>query len=383
MQVTTRRDRSAATAILHFLIRPFASELTKIKKIYDAGSPRLNPPKSAYKKCNVRERQIEDIWVYDITPKKPTQCKKNKRVKRIYYFAGGSWQSPPSGDHFKLLATLVRRLRHQAVITLISSPLAPNSPAPDTFPKLAKLYSTLSKHPAFGQEDVCFAGDSSGANIALALTMYCLKGDSSPETRAPQPPGSLLLVSPTVDLLHEHPDIKEVDKVDPIESLELVQKTGTTWAGGWDKADPRLSPINGSVKILAENRVKVYGIIAGYDVLSPEARIFVKNCEEAAVEGRFLIWDRQMHDFPLTVHYKIPEAKKAVDWIVEVLEEGRRDAKDVADEEAIEQEISTQDQNGLGRDTDTLEKEANHLKRSRNMKATDTSPKPHKEIHLT
>ena len=30
----------------------------------------------------------------------------------------------------------------------------------------------------------------------------------------------------------------------------------------------------GTVKILAEHNVKVYGIIAGYDVLSPQAKDF-------------------------------------------------------------------------------------------------------------
>jgi hypothetical protein len=34
-----------------------------------------------------------------------------------------------------------------------------------------------------------------------------------------------LLISPTVDLLHEHPDAREVDKHDLIESLEMVRKT--------------------------------------------------------------------------------------------------------------------------------------------------------------
>jgi hypothetical protein len=78
MQVTTRNDHSTATALVHFFIRPFASWLTKVKRIYATGSPRLNPPKSAYKKCNIQERQIEEMWVYDITPKKPTQSRGKK-----------------------------------------------------------------------------------------------------------------------------------------------------------------------------------------------------------------------------------------------------------------------------------------------------------------
>lgn len=72
MQVTHGNDRGPVTALIQFIIRPFASKLTKTKKIDDAGSPRLNPPKSAYKKCNVEGQQIDEIWVYDITLKKLT-----------------------------------------------------------------------------------------------------------------------------------------------------------------------------------------------------------------------------------------------------------------------------------------------------------------------
>jgi hypothetical protein len=99
----------------------------------------------------------------------------------------------------------------------------------------------------------------------------------SPASHVPEAPGSLLLISPTVDLLHEHPDIKEADKYDPIESLELARKTGFAWAGDWDKKHPRISPLHGMVKTLAERKVKIFGIIAGYDVLSPEARTFIKD----------------------------------------------------------------------------------------------------------
>ena len=148
-----------------------------------------------------------------------------------------------------------------------------------------------------------------------------------PASHAQKALGSQLLISPIADLLHEHPDVKEADKHDPIESLELVRRTGSAWAGDWDKRDSRLSPMYGTVKILAEYNVKVYGIIAGYDVLSPQAKTFVKFCEDAQVEGRFLIWDKQMHIFPVTAHYKIPEAMKAMDWIIEALEEGRRNAE--------------------------------------------------------
>jgi hypothetical protein len=45
-----------------------------------------------------------------------------------------------------------------------------------------------------------------------------------------------------------------------------------------------------------------------------------------------------MQILPLTAHYKIPETMKALDWIVEALEEDRRDVEDVADERTLEEE---------------------------------------------
>ena len=410
MQVTHRSDRSTTTALLHFFVRPFSSHLTKIRKIYDAGSPRLNPPKSAYKQCKIQERKIEDIWVYDITPANASQTRGKKRTKRIYYFAGGSWQTPPTGEHFKFLSALVCGLSEPAIITLISCPLAPKSPAQETFPKLVALYKSVSAASKFDEEDVCFAGDSSGGNIALALIMYCLSDKSSPDTPAPQ---SLLLISPTVDLLHKDPDIERVQRHDPIESLDLVRRTANAWAGDWEKSDPRLSPVLGIVKVLADRGVRVNGIIAGYDVLSCEAKTFVQHCEEAGIEGRVLIWDRQMHVFPLTAPYNIPEAKEAVEWLIEALEEERRDAEGSVGEhihdigENLEKiptpskgknkpggrhghrifgrndrkiVTTTNGENGVTRDSDTMKKDAGKLKMQLPLKATETDSKPHREM---
>ena len=60
--------------------------------------------------------------------------------------------------------------------------------------------------------------------------------------------------------------------------------------------------MQGTVKVLAEHKVKAFGVIAGYGVLIPGASTFVKGCDEAQVEGRFLIWESQMHNFPLIAH---------------------------------------------------------------------------------
>ena len=207
--------------------------------------------------------------------------------------------------------------------------------------------------------------------------------------------------------------MKRVEKYDPIESLELVRKTASAWAGDWEKSDPRLSPVLGTVKVLADRGVRVYGIIAGYDVLSCEAKTFVKHCEEECVEGRFLIWDRQMHVFPLTAAYRIPEAVEAVEWLIEALEEGRGDAEippgDHISKESEDIAAPSQGKNKPGgrhghrifgrndrklvtttdgkdsvtRNADHMKKDAGMIKRQRHLKATETEAKPHRRLDLT
>jgi len=321
MQVVHRDDRSSATYLLHNLfIRPLATRLRKAKTVDTPDSPRLNPPFSVRHKCKIHERQLEGIWIYDIIHKPVLKTNPDRKTKHIYYFAGGSWQAPPDDAHFKFLASIATRLAQPSVISLISCPLAPESPAKSTVPQLIKLYNVLTEDPTFSDEEVCFAGDSSGGNLALALITNCLSCQDPPAKYAP---ASLVLICPTVDLVHApNPELEAAGKRDPLESLAFVRQTADTWAAGLDKTDPMLSPNMDTIKALAERQVKVYGIIAGHDVLGVEAKLFVEQCKEAGVRGRFLIWERQMHNFPLTGAYKVSEGVKAMDWIAHAVENG-------------------------------------------------------------
>ena len=326
MQVAERKDRSSSSYLLRVLfIKPWASQLTKITTYDKDGSPRLKAPLLVRDKCNVEERNVEDIWLYDITEKNAPAATgaASRKPKRIFYVAGGSWQAPPDDAHWKFLSDLVQRLDGPATVTLISCPLAPKSPAAITFPMLEKLYQALSADGAFEREEVCFAGDSSGGNIVLGLVMHCL---SNGETAAPS---SLVLISPSVDLSHRHSGLESAGKRDPLESVKMVKETAKAWSRDLQETDPRLSPALGDVKVLSRHDVSVYGIIAGDDVLGVEAEEFVKDCKNVGVQGRFLLWRGMLHDFPIMSPYKFPESVKAIEWIALALNARRGDTNDM------------------------------------------------------
>lgn len=259
---------------------------------------------------------------------------RRKRPRQIYYFAGGSWQMPPTSYHWKLCAHIARELTArgtQTTVSIVSVPLAPRSPASVAWPMLEDLYYGLFPRtgadapppellPPVPDPEVIFAGDSSGANIALGLTLHMLANDPL----APAP-ASLMLLSPTVDMRTDNPEMIALDKKDPVLSLKTTKAAHAAWCGtDVSYTDPRVSPILGDLSLLQQRSVQVHGVNGGHDILAPDIRKFIDKLQYEGVEGRWLDWDRQMHVFPLTFVHNIEEGKKGVEFIINTLESAPR-----------------------------------------------------------
>lgn len=329
-------------SLLHILIKPIGQKLITPKKVFPAGSPKVTPHSYATKRCHITERQVNGIWIYDMTAKDPASelpaplsedlrtrlgvegVERRRGRRRVYYFAGGAWQMPPSSEHWKLCTEICERIP-SCTVSMVSYPLAPNSPAPAAFPQLVGLYETLmarasEKTPGGDEEIVTFAGDSAGGNIVLGLILHVL---SSIQTKAVRSPDSLLVISPTTDCTPQEPSkdavLMEAQKHDPILSAEFSNAGTAKWAGEWDAADPRLTPLNANVGVLREHDVKLFGITGSWDVLTPPTIKFKEMCEKEDVQGEWLDWDKQMHCFPLAWIYGLSESKMGKDWIIDVL----------------------------------------------------------------
>ncbi|KAK8203593.1 hypothetical protein M8818_005243 [Zalaria obscura] len=329
LQTTHLTTRSLRTTLLQTLVKPFRPRLVKSKREYPAGSPRLQRAdyKTIEKHCTVTERQTEGIWLYDITSRSSDKAKargrgrarsprKDRVKRRLYYFCGGGWSMPPSGQHWKLCAELA--LRTDAVVTIVSYPLAPHSAAPVALPQLMRWYRAAMRGSEEEGQAVTLAGDSSGGNIALALVLRALREDEE-EGRSKPGPGNVLAISPAVDLLTHDAAVAAADKLDPVLTLDLIDENARRWVGGGDAGDPAVSPVYADVGLLAKRGVELYGITGSYDVLTPDALRFRDRCQEAGVQGEWLHWEKQMHCFPLAWIYRLPESVRGKDWILDVL----------------------------------------------------------------
>nr|POE65644.1 esterase [Quercus suber] len=313
INITKHRDRSLYMCLLQHLLLHISGRLLGFseKDHYPPGSPQLDPHKKAKKRCHIHERQVEGMWLYDVVAKGRDPEKKYN--KRMYYFAGGGWHSPASADHWAFVAELAVKIPDLA-ISLVSYPLAPNSPAPKAYPMLRIMYDALLKEAEKSGEGIIMAGDSAGGNIAISLTLDALA--RNPSSHAPI---ALLVISPSTDLSRLNPEIKKVATHDPLLKKSFINQTAAQWRGEWDAKDPRVSPLFGDVSLFAQRGVKIHGVVGGYDMLGPDAVLFRDKLAKAGVEGEWLDWDKQIHVFPLTWPYHLREGEQSKDWIIDVL----------------------------------------------------------------
>lgn len=316
--VTERSDRSLYMSAIQHILYPFNTAIIKPRKVFPAGSNQLTPRKATRKQCDVQERKVEDVYIYDITRKRDkvpaTNGESKGRRRRIYFFNGGAWQMIPSSQHWGISTELASKLPN-TTISLVSYPLAPQSPAPVAFPQLLRMYEQILREADEAGEQVIFAGDSSGGNIVLCLVLAALQDD--PEHA--RCPSAIMAISPSCDLREFDKSRRELEKHDPILRIRFCEDNANKWRGDWNPEEPRVTPILGDVSVLARRGVKVHGVVAGYDILSPDARLFRDKCKEAGVAGEWLDWDKQMHVFPLAFSYRLRESREAVDWMLDVL----------------------------------------------------------------
>jgi len=314
IKITKRTDRSIYMFTLEHCLKPFGAQTSKPKKQYPVGSSHISASKKARSRCNVHERNVEDIYVYDLTAKSAVSGKgESEQKKRIYYFGGGSWQMPPSDEHWSTAAELANKIPNTTV-SVVSPPLAPLSPAPIAFPHLLRFYKRVMLDAETAGERVIFAGDSSGGNIVLCLTMAALA-----ESENARCPTAVMAICPTADLREDNPEMEKIEKHDPVLTRPSSAEYAKKWRGEWSAEDPRVNPMTADVTLFAKRGVKVHGVVGGYDILSPDGKLFRDKCAAAGVSGEWLEWDKQMHCFPMAWGYGIPESVAGKDWMVDVL----------------------------------------------------------------
>lgn len=317
-----REGRSLANAATQKILKPVASIILRPGKPELAGSLQLIPPKQAEKDCTTRESKIADTWVY--TFENPsTNATTTKSTHRLYYFAGGSFRHKPQKEQWLLCAELASKLPEYSV-NIVSPPLAPNSSAATALPHLERFYDALAQKARNQNFRITLAGDSSGGNLAIVLGLYAASEHLKEQVSGSCPVEAIMAISPAVDMRCENPVIDQVDPKDPLLSRKTIEEVARVWSGDIPFTDPRVSPILADLSLFRKGGIKVDGVNAGNDVLSPDGIAFREKLARSDVDGDWLEWEKQMHCFPLLFSVGVREGITGKDWLVDTLQENLR-----------------------------------------------------------
>ncbi|KAJ9615573.1 hypothetical protein H2200_001648 [Cladophialophora chaetospira] len=390
IEVTMRNDLSLLYRVIRSIIKPLRPRLVSPpKKPYPGRSPKLDPPKK--RNIVIKETEFEHVWMYHLhafgpdsgkqagvqkahhdgkqtelaqksdehtthldgvknEPRRTTKGRGFERRHRVYYFCGGGFQGPPSGEHWRFLAQLAQDLAgHRSSVTfpgtersvdpesdakieliLVSYPLAPKSPASESLRVLRKWLRRVMDEAVQNEETLGLMGDSSGANIAMSLGFWAVEeyDSSSPAAtdakanldskhqresqRRHFPLTSIISISGPMDLTNSSPEVPYADKLDCVLTADLTMSVANIWCGH-DKnrppeyasiplSSPEVSPLfhpDSAFQNLKSRNINIHGVYGTHDVLAPSGIDLMKKCQKLGVKGRWLVWEGQMHCFPL------------------------------------------------------------------------------------
>lgn len=235
--------------------------------------------------------EIDGLTLVTLTPEKA-----GKRV--IVYLCGGAYFQRPQKRHWQFLERLATATHAKVIAPIL--PLAPEHNVIDAQEALTTYYERLySQHPT---SNVILMGDSSGAGLATA---FC---ESLGKYRLPQP-GSLVLLSPWLDIDLANPLIKKYEQQDVTLDANGLRTIGKLWAGHVDHHDFRVSPLYGDVDALRN----VLIFVGTAEIMNPDAMAFTEKLRNSGVQAECKIGRGMYHTYPL---YPTPESDEALKLII-------------------------------------------------------------------
>ena len=179
---------------------------------------------------------------FEGTPVWTLQSPWSNSGKTVVAIHGGGYVNRPTIFHWLDYAAMARDTGATVVVPIY--PLAPQGTAATVVPQTADLISyEIDQH---GAENVSVYGDSAGGGLALAAVQELVR-------RGDPVPSHMVLISPWLDASMSDPASQTID--DPNLNYSETKGWGLLWAGDLDPADPRVSPLFGSLEGLPPTAV--------------------------------------------------------------------------------------------------------------------------------
>jgi len=227
------------------------------------------------------------------------------RDKAILYFHGGGFRIGSVTSHRELIAQIADTSGCR--VLAINYRLAPEHRFPAALDDALAAYDWMLDQGLI-PENIAFAGDSAGANLALA-TMLSLR-----ERGLPLPIAGGLM-SPWTDLAAAGASYVTRADADPIHQRPMVLALARNYLGErGDPFNPLASPLYADLKGLPPLLIQV----GDRETVLDDSTIFANKARDAGVDVELQVWDGMIHVFQM-FGAELAEAHQAIASIANFL----------------------------------------------------------------
>src|SRR6266850_2163136 len=218
--------------------------------------------------------------------------------KAILYFHGGGFRIGSVASHRDLMAQIA--FASGCRVLAINYRLAPEHRFPAALDDALAAYGWMLDR-GLKPDNVAFAGDSAGGNLALAA-MLALRERGLPL------PVSAVLMSPWTDLAATGESYVSRAEADPIHQRPMILALAKNYLGGQgDPCDPLVSPLYADLRGLPPLLIQV----GDRETVLDDSVMFADLARAAGVKVELEICDGMIHVFQM-FGVELPEAHRAI-----------------------------------------------------------------------
>jgi monoterpene epsilon-lactone hydrolase len=218
--------------------------------------------------------------------------------KAILYFHGGGFRIGSVASHRDLMAQIA--FASGCRVLAINYRLAPEHRFPAALDDALAAYGWMLDR-GLKPDNVAFAGDSAGGNLALAA-MLALRERGLPL------PVSAVLMSPWTDLAATGESYVSRAEADPIHQRPMILALAKNYLGGQgDPCDPLVSPLYADLGGLPPLLIQV----GDRETVLDDSVMFADLARAAGVDVSLEVWGGMIHVFQM-FGVELPEAHRAI-----------------------------------------------------------------------
>lgn len=217
----------------------------------------------------------------------------------VLYLHGGGFALRLPNLYARFAARLARAL--DARVLLVDYRLAPEHPFPAGVDDCLAAYRWLLDQ-GIAAHDIVIAGDSAGANLALATLLGA-------KAAGVAPPACAFVISPPVDLTLASPSFVANERSDALFRLATLVLLRGRYVGADRLLDPLVSPLFGDLAGLPPLLLQA----GTREMLRDDAVRFAERARSAGVPVDLELWHGMQHCFQLLSF--LPESARAIEAI--------------------------------------------------------------------